>query len=165
MRLILLRHGIAEDRRPDLDDAERRLTPAGIERTRMAVRGLAAYLGAIDAILTSPKRRAQETAELLSEVVGTPVELCEPLSEGTISQVLGGLKGRGEDQTVVMVGHEPQLSMTAERLCGVGAASCIELKKAGAVVLRLGRLNPDTPTAVLEALLPPRVLRTITPGT
>ena len=160
MQLILLRHGIAEDRRPDLDDADRKLTPIGIERTREAVQGLARYLGPIDKVLTSRKRRAKETADLLCEAIDLAPELCEPLAEGTIDQVLHLLATRQED-VLVLVGHEPQLSMLAERLCGAGHLSFIELKKAGAVVLRMHAMNPAAPSAVLEALLPPRVLRGI----
>ena len=167
MRLILFRHGIAEERRPDLDDADRQLTPDGIERTGLAAQGLAFYLGEIDAILTSPKRRAVQTADLLSEATGVAYRISEPLATGTISQALSAVKRCGQS-SVVLVGHEPQLSMIGERLCGVGAASFIELKKAGAVVLRLSRVDPatpeNTPSASLEALLPPRVLRAIAAG-
>ena len=158
MRLILLRHGIAEDRRPDLDDADRKLTPTGIERTREAVQGLARYLGLIDKVLTSRKRRAKETADLLCKAIDQQPEFCEPLAEGTIDQVLQVLAGREED-VLVLVGHEPQLSMLAERLCGAEHVSFINLKKAGAVVLRVNSLNPQAPSAVLDALLPPKVLR------
>ncbi len=158
MRLILLRHGIAEDPRPDLDDAQRQLTPEGIERTRLAVQGLVVYLGQIDAILSSPKSRAYQTAEVLAQLIDTPIEICPPLAEGTVNQVLSVIKSRSEE-TLVLVGHEPQLSMIAGRLCGIAAASCIELKKAGALVMRLSQSDPDCPSAVLEALLPPKTLR------
>lgn len=158
MRLILLRHGIAEDRRPDLADADRRLTPLGLERTRAAVQGLARLYPAIDAVLTSPKRRAYETAEILGQTINQPIETCEPLAEGSIDQVLDVLSHR-DDSTLVLVGHEPQLSMLAERLCGVEHLSFIELKKAGAVVLRVELIRTS---AQLEALLTPRALRHIT---
>lgn len=161
MKLILLRHGIAEDRRVGLDDADRRLTPIGIERTRQAVRGLAMQYNGIDAVLTSPKRRALETAELLAEAVGRPVEVCEPLADGTLNQVLGALTQR-DDSVPVLVGHEPQLSLLAEWLCSAGeAASFIELKKAGAIVLRVERLDRGAPSATLEALITPKALRSL----
>jgi phosphohistidine phosphatase SixA len=115
-----------------------------------------------DAVLSSPKRRAHETAALFCEVAGTTFEPCEPLSEGAFDEVLAELAERDEE-TIVLVGHEPQLSMLAERLCGAEALSFIALKKAGAVVLRVRSLAPDAPWATLEALLPPRVLRGYAP--
>ena len=158
MRLILFRHGIAEDRRPGLDDADRRLTPLGVERTRLAARGLAKLHTNIDRILTSPKLRALETAELLGEVVGQPVETCEPLSGGSLDEVVGVIE-KLPDQTPVLVGHEPMLSMLTEQLCGGDHAYTIGLKKAGAVVIRIDDFQQAY--GVLEALLPPKVLRAL----
>ncbi|MFN3168157.1 MAG: SixA phosphatase family protein [Phycisphaeraceae bacterium] len=167
MRLILLRHGVAEVRRPGLDDADRKLTDAGVLRTRQAVRGLAAYLKHIDAppdaVLTSPKRRARETAELFCESAGGSFSLCDALGTGALDRVIAVLAERDE-QTIALVGHEPQLSMLAERLCGARELSFIELKKAGAVVLRIHSLNSEAPWSTLEALLPPRALRGYAPN-
>ena len=157
MRLILFRHGIAEERRAGLDDAERRLTPAGIERTRLAARGLASVYDGIDRILTSPKRRALETAELLSEAAGRPIELCEPLAEDTVDEAINVLEGL-DDHVPVLVGHEPMLSLLAEELCGANDAPFIELKKAGAVTLQVDNTQAR---GYLQALLPPRALRMI----
>lgn len=157
MLLILFRHGIAEDRRHDLDDADRRLTPLGIERTSLATRGLAATYPGIDRILTSPKRRARETAGLLGEAVGRDVELCEPLAEGAIDELLGVVRGLKND-VPVLVGHEPMLSLLAERICGNDDGAGIELKKAGAIVMQVA---PGQTRGVLKALLPPKVLRAL----
>ena len=158
MRLIFFRHGIAEERRPDLDDAERRLTPLGIERTRLAAHGLANLFGGIDRILTSPKLRALETAELLGEAVGRPIEVCEPLSEGSLDEVVGVIESLN-DQTPVLVGHEPMLSMLAEQICGGDNAPTIELKKAGAIAIRIENFHQAF--GVLEALLAPKALRAL----
>lgn len=158
MLLILFRHGIAEERRPGLDDADRRLTTLGIERTRLAARGLFSLFGGIDRILTSPKLRALETAELLGQAVGLPIEICEPLSEGRLDEVVGVIE-KLNDQTPVLVGHEPMLSMLAEQICGGDHAYTIGLKKAGAIVIRIDNLHQTY--GVLEALLTPKALRTI----
>ena len=44
MDIILLRHAKAEDRLPELDDAERVLTPEGRKQARDVSKGLALYL-------------------------------------------------------------------------------------------------------------------------
>ena len=65
MRLLLLRHGDAED--GDGDDDARRLTPKG-ERQAVAAGWALAALGVeIDACLSSPRVRAAETARLACE--------------------------------------------------------------------------------------------------
>ena len=157
MQLILFRHGIAEERRPDLDDADRRLTTLGIERTRLAARGLASLYSAIDRILTSPKLRALETAQLLGEAVGKPVEVCEPLAEEDLEAMIGVVQDL-DDRATVFVGHEPMLSILAQQLCGGQNGVEIYLKKAGAVVIELEDLQT---VGILEALLPPKVLRAL----
>jgi len=156
MRLILFRHGIAEDMRADMDDASRRLTPEGIEKTRQAARGLAALAGPIDAVLTSPKLRAMETAQLLCEAVGMSAQVCGVLSRGTVKAVLADVAARKE-QALVLVGHEPTLSSLANAVCGFKEGSGLELKKAGAIILQM---EPASGFGVLEAALPPGLLRT-----
>lgn len=159
MRLILFRHGIAEDRRADLDDAARRLTPRGIERTRLASRGLVLLLGGIDTVLTSPKLRALETADLLCQALDMSAQVDRTLAEGSVDQVIALLQARYAEhpnQSLVLVGHEPMLSMLAEELCGEGLGSCVVLKKAGALVLQVDAFEGD---ALIEAALPPMLLR------
>ena len=76
--LWLLRHAEAAEGRPD---EARPLTPRGIEQARIAGLALARLGVTIDNCLSSPKRRAIETAELA----------CEPLGvEVTIEPALGG---------------------------------------------------------------------------
>src|SRR5690606_30458577 len=70
MLLVLLRHGIAQDRVEGGVDADRRLTPRGLRRTREAVQGLRALGVAPRVVLSSPYRRARETAELAIEALG-----------------------------------------------------------------------------------------------
>ena len=62
--LLLLRHGIAEERSPGRPDADRELTATGRIRTR-AVLDLAARLGLkADRLLSSPLTRAWQTGEI-----------------------------------------------------------------------------------------------------
>src|SRR5688572_10358211 len=72
MIVVLFRHGIAQDREDPASppEAERRLTPKGIERTCEAARGLARLGVRPDAVLSSPYRRARETAEIALKKLG-----------------------------------------------------------------------------------------------
>src|SRR4029079_14353095 len=74
MRLLVIRHAIAEDRdefantgRPD---GERPLTDAGRRRMRRNARGLRRLVGKFDVLATSPFTRAAETARIVADAMG-----------------------------------------------------------------------------------------------
>src|SRR4051812_10479632 len=82
MRLYLLRHGPAVEREDWTgDDAERPLTTEGERATEKAIKGMRTLLRA-DEILTSPLRRARQTAELAAERLGLPLREAEWLAGG-----------------------------------------------------------------------------------
>jgi phosphohistidine phosphatase len=167
VKVVLLRHGIAVDR-SDLDgpaDEERPLTPKGTRRTREACRGLATLDVEPDLVLTSPLVRARQTAEIAAEVLGgATVEETSALSGGTqtreIFEVLAGLAA----DTVVCVGHAPQLDvLLAEALRGTQDAGLAPLKKAGAA--RVDFEAPPAPAGGrLVWLQAPRALRALGRG-
>src|SRR5260221_4105330 len=70
-RLILIRHGIAEDQqtfaKTGEDDSARPLTAEGRKKMREAAKGLLRICPKIDAITTSPLKRAVQTAEIIHE--------------------------------------------------------------------------------------------------
>ena len=130
--LVLLRHGIAEDRIGGRDHPERALTVVGRQRTRAVVETLVARGLQLDRLITSPYRRALETAELalqagLAPVLDTDDRLCPG---GLPAELMVDLKGR-----VGLVGHEPDLSALACDLLGMAHGSLL-LRKAGLVQLR-----------------------------
>src|SRR5262245_61711826 len=69
MEIHLLRHGIAEDGRPGGRDADRALTSEGSKKVR-EVTALARRSGMRpEVIVSSPYRRAMETAKIAAEVL------------------------------------------------------------------------------------------------
>ena len=70
MRLLIIRHGKAEERSGSLthrhQDAERRLTDAGRKDMRKAAKGLREIAPKIDVLATSPLVRARETADIIA---------------------------------------------------------------------------------------------------
>ena len=64
-RLILLRHGQAEPYR--IDDASRALVPQGIAEVRRSAEFLAAQGYLPTALIASPYRRAQQTADVVKQ--------------------------------------------------------------------------------------------------
>ena len=135
MRLYLMRHGIAVDREdPDCPpEAERYLTPKGIQRTRAAARGLRALRVTPTALLTSPYVRAVQTGEIICEVLGLDCKLLKTTDAlkpeakpGKLVEELARFTGE-----VICFGHAPQLDeFIAHAL--KATAPFTSLKKSGA---------------------------------
>ncbi len=165
-QLWLLRHAEAEPHgtRPD---ARRRLTARGEHQARaagIAIQGLAV---AFDEVLVSPKARASRTAELAAEGWSAQQRALlrehPPLAGGfDAPQAMEALTGiPAEDGRMLLVGHEPDLSLTVGGLTG----SRIDLKKGGLAVVRLEggepRLGDDGVVGELTILMRPRELALI----
>ena len=162
MKLLIFRHGPAEPRSDDRPDADRALTREGTERTHLAAQGLARIVDRPDIILTSPKRRARQTAGILGDVFDLPVETADALGHEALGPIETCLQTR-EEQAVAIVGHEPTLSRLAGKFLGVSPRHGeLTLKKAGVIVLRVACRPGDPPGPNrLELLLPSRVLRSL----
>lgn len=117
-RLILLRHGHAEEADSDYD---RPLSSAGITQARHAAAELARAGWIPDLILTSSAPRAHSTADIVAASCGARGAIRSERSlylaaEGRILSTLQGLGRRLA--TVLLVGHNPGLSALARELCG-----------------------------------------------
>jgi phosphohistidine phosphatase len=162
MRVVLFRHGPAGRRDASRwpDDGLRPLTPKGEDRTLGACAGLVALLGGEPTVIaTSPLVRAARTAELLAEIA--PDAAFESLDAlipgGSYRAALAYLAGRAPDDTVVLVGHEPDLGKLAGMLV-FGAPAALPLKKAGACLIQcVGHVAPGA--GRLRWLMPPKALR------
>ena len=118
------------------DDDERTLTPAGAA----ALRDAAPIWGRInlrpDAVISSPLRRALETAELLVAGLGLPEPpvVDDRLRPGAEWSDFAQSMAAGPDvRRVMFVGHEPDLSSAICLLTGAravrmrkGAIACVE---------------------------------------
>ena len=125
----LLRHGDAEDGSPD---SERRLTEKGEEQARIAGSALAA-IGAHPALcMSSPKTRALDTARLACEALGVEVVIEPALREGPFDP----RDLAGDRDEVLLVGHDPDLSMAIHRLTGAQ----VRMKKGGLAGIDRGEL-------------------------
>ena len=158
--LLLLRHGIAEERRVDLPDGRRALTPEGRQRTQAVVQRLLELGLGCDLLLSSPYMRARQTADL-ARLAGLAPDLelaagLEPAGEiGPLMQLwLGESSPRPGWRRLALVGHEPDLGQLAARLIGAPAGA-VSLKKAGVALVALPE---DGRAARLQLLLSPRSL-------
>jgi phosphohistidine phosphatase len=140
----LLRHGEAE---AGEDDAARCLTDKGERQAELAGRALAALDVELDACLSSPKRRALDTAGLTCAHLGLDAEQTEALAGGDFDpeEVAAGC---GE---TLLVGHEPDFSRAVERATGAR----VDLKKGGIAAIEdgtlLALLRPDQLEAIARS--------------
>ena len=75
MEIYILRHGVAEEPQTGQPDSERALTPDGRKKLRNVLRTAAAAGVAPSLILTSPYKRALQTAQLAAEILDYKGEL------------------------------------------------------------------------------------------
>jgi phosphohistidine phosphatase len=156
MEIWLLRHAAAEETSESGRDADRVLTAAGEKRAGAVARGLASLKPGIELVLTSPYRRARQTAEPAARELGLSRRLRESraLEPGHDPQeILEEIRSE-QAAGVLLVGHEPHLGALLGRLVAGRPLVTIPLKKAA-----MARVEWDgTGAGELRALLPPKVL-------
>jgi phosphohistidine phosphatase len=147
VELYLLRHADAGD--PEAwkgDDAERPLTGKGRKQARRVGRWLADLGRRPDAILTSPKARALQTATIVAagfaQKARVDARLAGPLDEGALAAILTDARHRtGDGKRILLVGHDPDFSAMASSLAG----GPIALKKGALARIDLdGSTGPAT---------------------
>jgi phosphohistidine phosphatase len=160
--IVIIRHAAAFERDAKRwpDDRLRPLTRQGRQKFRAAAAGLARYIPEVDLLLTSPLRRATETAAILMEVAGWPRATerreLEPGNDPTLT--LASLT-RPRCDRVALVSHEPLVSaLLALCIAGPESSAQLEVRKGAVALIRFpGGIRAGS--ATLLALLPPRALR------
>jgi phosphohistidine phosphatase len=161
LNLYIMRHAEAENEAKSGGDEARPLTVRGRERTRDAAGGLRALGLRFDAILTSPLRRAAETAELVADEYAKDspphvlLELSPDVSPREAVAALAPFAPQGE---VLVVGHEPQISGLVSLLLTSSGAVATRFKKGACVALDVPKaIEPGA--AELRWMLTQRQLR------
>jgi phosphohistidine phosphatase len=160
MLVYFVRHASAGQHKSDpAKDEKRPLDNDGIEQCNTVGRALAALETHVDLILSSPLKRASQTASLVAnelayeeKIVLTPA--LRP--EATYAKFTALLQGHENYEAILVVGHNPNLSEFLGRLIGGGSRAGMDLKK-GAVA----RVEVDRHRGILHWLLTPKLVRTI----
>lgn len=157
MELYLLRHADAGDPMTwDGPDEGRPLTDKGERQADRLGRFLAGSGFRPDAILTSPKVRAAETARIVGERLDVRARVDARLAGELSPDVVEALlREAGGPARVILVGHDPDFSDLVAELCG---AAQIPMRK-GALA-RIDCARPLAPgSGTLRWLLPPDLLK------
>ncbi len=151
MELILWRHAEAEPGEPDLG---RQLTAKGEKQARRVAEWLHKRLPQTAKVYASPARRAQQTAQALTEISHHKVRTLEELAPGaTAAEILAAADWPNSKAAVVIVGHQPTLGLVASELLS-GQPRDWSLKK-GAVWWLSQREHDGDEQTVLRAVINP----------
>lgn len=158
MEIYLLRHGIAEDPRPGTKDADRALTAEGKKRLRevlLVARGAGLKP---ELILTSPYRRARETAEVAANVLEydgelTPCPTLTPMAGPR--EAWEDIKTFRNSESLLLVSHEPLTGMLIGFLLGAPQLA-VDVKKSSITRIDVESFGMN-PHGVLRWMLTPKI--------
>lgn len=160
MQIFFLRHANAgEPKLNPAKDEKRPLDKLGIEQSHDVGRALAALNITVDAIISSPLKRATQTAAVVANEIDHEDKVItdNALRPGaTYEQFQELLRGYSRKDAIMVVGHNPTMTEFLNKLIGAAPRS-VEVKKGSiARVEKEGRKG-----AVLKWCFPPKVVRSI----
>jgi phosphohistidine phosphatase len=160
MEIYLVRHGAAHTKE---DDPERHLNNDGLNQCHLSGKALRILDIKFDLIISSPKARARQTAEVIAEEVGYPkdeikvTETLEPTAspKDTILYV----NNFAEKNNIMLAGHMPLLGNLASELLSENTQ--ISLYFEAGAVCQIDVDQPISHAGIFRWFLTPEQLRLI----
>ena len=141
MKIYLMQHGEAL---PKEVDSEEPLSPVGaaaVEATARAARSIGIR---VDKLITSDKRRALETADLMADAVGvskaTIVASTLVKAMAPAGDAITYLESFSSLEAILVVGHLPSLAGIAGSLLSDGSPAVIQFERSGICRIDVDRL-------------------------
>jgi phosphohistidine phosphatase len=156
MEIYLLRHGIAEDAPPGMPDSDRALTAAGRQKLRRVLARARAAKVEPGVILSSPYRRALETAEVAVESLGYRGKVVQTASltpDANPHDTWEEIRSRKSEASLLLASHEPLMSSLLAFLLSTPALN-VDFKKAALARVDCDRFGPE-PHGTLKWILTP----------
>lgn len=157
MTVYLLRHGIAENNSSTGRDEDRELTGVGREKLNALLERAAKSGVKPETILTSPYRRAVQTAKLAAKAVDgpEPVETEVLVPHGSPRGVWNEIRAYQDVKELLLAGHEPLFSQTLSYLLDSPSLK-VDFKKGALVAIEFESLRGE-PRGTLRWMLTPRL--------
>jgi len=155
MNIYLIRHAEAEQTSDLKPHEQRELTPKGIAILKASADVWKNYITNIDIILSSPLKRAMQTAEIISEVFDVKTGIMEDnslLNGGQTEDIPNAAQSLGFNE-LAMIGHQPDIGTHISILIGANELNCWIPPAAIAKISFDG--NPTVGKGKLEFLIPP----------
>src|ERR1039457_330693 len=160
MNLYLMRHANAGlSRENPLLDAKRSLIKEGKEQCVLMARTLSALKVQVDVVVSSPLKRALQTAQFVGTELGyeAKVEISPALGmNASYADFQDSLAKYAEYDGVLMVGHNPNMFQFLGRLITNNGGAAIRMRKGS-----VARVDLDRHPALLRWLIDPRMARAI----
>lgn len=160
MKIYLMQHGEAQQ---EPDDPERALSAAGREQVGVSAAAMKRMMLWFDVIVSSPRKRACETAEIVADTFGHPRRAVQESAaldpSASAERVLEYLQLLKDRNSVLIIGHLPGLQQLASLLLCNGSVESLSLRFENAGVCGIEAENPMPGQGKLQFLLTPRQLR------
>src|SRR5690242_4640272 len=161
MIIYLVRHASAgQSLSNPKKDEKRPLDPDGIEQCGQVGRALAAMNAQPDVIISSPLKRATQTASLIGNELGYEGKLqldAAMRPEASFADFRRMLEKYAKQEAIMVVGHNPSITeFLARIITKSGSEALIEFKKGGAA-----RVETVRHAARLNWFLTPKMARSI----
>ena len=159
MEIYILRHGIAENARAGMTDGDRALTAEGEQKLREVLRSARKAKAEPALILTSPLRRAVETAEIAADVLGTskkPVRTDALAPDSSPQEIWQEIQAHRSAGALLLAGHEPLLSQCLGYMLGCSSLE-VDFKKGALARIDIDHFTGE-PHGVLKWFLVPKLV-------
>jgi len=158
MDLYIFRHGHAEDGKPGSADADRKLTDEGKRKVADVAKAARRAGAEPSLIVSSPYKRAVETAEIAVEEFGYKRDIVQTpvlVPHGSPEKVWSELREYREEPAILITGHEPLLSHLVSYLLASPALR-VDMKKSAMVRIEFGSMGAS-PHGTLRWLIYPKI--------
>lgn len=161
MIIYFLRHANAGEKRSDpLKDEKRPLDKDGVLQCRYVGALLAALDVQVDQIITSPLKRATQTAALVGNEIGfdSKLQISDSLRpSATFEDFRELVAACAKYEAIMIVGHNPNLTeFVSQIVTNSGSRKSIELKKGG-----IARVDYSPKRSVLNWMVTPKLARAL----
>jgi len=164
MKLLMIRHGKAEDRevwaQKKLQDGERPLTTEGIEEFGIVAKSLVQLVPNINRIFSSPFKRTMQTADILQKSYpDAKISANEVLLQGKPWKDVQAFLQKEwiKDGVISIIGHENHMSTVLAALISATDENMVRFKKGGSALIDL-ELRENRVIGKLLWFLPPKVV-------
>ncbi|SPE33000.1 putative phosphohistidine phosphatase, SixA [Candidatus Sulfopaludibacter sp. SbA3] len=158
MQIYLLRHGIAEDAAPGHPDSERALTSEGKEKLRRVMKRARAAGVSLSLMLSSPYKRAVETADIAADVLGYKGKILRTkalVPNASPHDTWDEIRACQDESAILLASHEPLMSSLAAMLLN-SPSLAIDMKKAALVRVDCESIAAH-PRCILKWMMVPAV--------
>lgn len=137
MKIILVRHGEAENASGTISDSQRDLTDKGVSDIHKIGKFIKNSSLAVKQVYYSPYTRTKHTAEILSEELKYSCEMVpsdDLLAGKGCTDIISCLVNFTNSDTVLLVGHNPDITFFAAKLLGNSSAAANLIFQPGSTI-------------------------------